>query len=57
MIDSRPLGFALAGRPQQPHAQLGQAVLELAAVIVLVGHQHLPWPAGHQIRLGRQQLS
>jgi hypothetical protein len=49
-----PLGLARAGRSQQPHARLGQDVLDLAAVVVLVGHQQLPgrtatrcgWTAG-----------
>jgi hypothetical protein len=30
--------------------------LELAAVVVLVGHQDLSWPQGHQLRLDRQEL-
>jgi hypothetical protein len=51
-----PPGFALAGRTQQPHTKLGRDVLELAAVVVAVGHQHLPWPGGHQLRLDRQQV-
>jgi hypothetical protein len=55
-VRSGPLGFALAGWPQQPHAQLGQERLELAAVVVLVGQQRLSGSGGHHLRLDRQQV-
>ena len=55
-VRTGPLGLALAGRPQQPHAQPGQDRLELAAVVVLVGQQRLPRPGGHQFRLDCQQV-
>jgi hypothetical protein len=51
-----PLGLALAGRSEQPHAQPGQGPLELVAVVVLVGQQRLPRPGGQQLRLDGQQV-
>ena len=42
------MGLALAGRPQQPHAQLAKHPLKLVAGVVLVGQQRLPGPGGGQ---------
>ena len=53
-VRASPLGLALAGRAQQPHAQPSQRRLELAAVVVLVGDQGLAGPGGHQGRISGQ---
>ena len=54
---ARPLGLARARRSQRPHARLCQDALDLAAVVVLVGHQQLlPWPDGDQVWLDGRQV-
>jgi hypothetical protein len=55
-LRARPLGFALTNRPQPPHAELANSLLELPAVVVLVGDQDLPRLGRDQLRLDRQQL-
>jgi hypothetical protein len=51
---SGAFGLALAGRAKQPQPLPGDGGLELGSVVVLVGDEGLPWPAGSQGRVGGQ---
>jgi hypothetical protein len=55
-LRSGPLGLALAGRPQQPDAQFGHLLLELAAEVVLVADQCLARALGGELRLDREKV-
>ncbi len=55
-LRSWPLGLAVAGRPQQPDAQVGQLLLEVAAEVVLVADQCLALPLGGELRLDGEKV-
>ncbi len=55
-LTARALGFAFAGPAQQRDALVGQVGLEVAAVVVLVADQDLPWPGVGEGAVGVQQI-